>query len=509
MKLSLRAALFSLSALATTTPSSAAHASGLRVQVHVLLQGAYNTSTQEHRTDLAAGILQAQFEAGGLDATTMSPGFGVPADAVDRVRVHLRTTETACNAHTENAWLMKDGTLRDFETGTDPYVTFQDPAAVPGDYYIVIEQRNHLALMSSAPVSLDTTTPAAPYDFSAAGHLYGGQYAAAEVASGVYAAHAGDARNTYLETNANDLYDVDHAVAQLGGAPGYHLTDVDLSGVVDATDAAITASANGNLWFSLVPNFTSTQSISGPRRVCLGATATFSVSANLTADLEFSSYAWSLSGQDATVAGDGTPTATLAFATHDPVVMVTETDAYGCTHAIEELPVTVEVPPGVSAGPDTTVYLGYSPLSCADLAASVLSSAGTSLSYLWSNGVTDPTQMVCPIQTTTYTVEVTGVPGCAGSDDITVNVEDVRCGIGRVLVCVGPPAIPKGAEPPGVAKAGMGVAATDGESAGHGKPEMLPGGPPVAPPGVAHEVCVKVSTATALLQMGASLGSCP
>jgi hypothetical protein len=60
--------------------------------------------------------------------------------------------------------------------------------------------------------------------------------------------------------------------------------------------------------------------------------------------------------------------------------------------------------------------------------------------FSWSPGTTTPgnaTTEVCPTVTTTYTLTVTDSQGCSGIDDVTVYVNDVRCGnkLDKVKVC--------------------------------------------------------------------------
>lgn len=92
----------------------------------------------------------------------------------------------------------------------------------------------------------------------------------------------------------------------------------------------------------------------------------------------------------------------------------------------------------IDAGADKTAYLGWPPLECANLTPTVTGGLG-SKTYSWSSGQTSQNITVCPLGTTTYTVTVTdGTTGCTASDDITVNVEDIRCGTPnkpKVYIC--------------------------------------------------------------------------
>jgi hypothetical protein len=90
----------------------------------------------------------------------------------------------------------------------------------------------------------------------------------------------------------------------------------------------------------------------------------------------------------------------------------------------------------VNAGVDQTIYLSYGP-SCVTLLAQA--SEGTApYKYSWSpSGVTSSSIKVCPTTTITYTVTVTDASGSTATDNVTINVIDVRCGNkgDKVLVC--------------------------------------------------------------------------
>ncbi|NQT77822.1 MAG: T9SS type A sorting domain-containing protein [Bacteroidetes bacterium] len=106
--------------------------------------------------------------------------------------------------------------------------------------------------------------------------------------------------------------------------------------------------------------------------------------------------------------------------------------------------ITVFPVPSVDAGLDEQIYIGYPPYST-QLNA-VGSVAG---SYLWSpaTGLSDPNvadPIAAPETTTTYTVTFTDGNACTATDEVTVNVMDVRCGkkMDKVLVCHVPPGNP-------------------------------------------------------------------
>lgn len=92
----------------------------------------------------------------------------------------------------------------------------------------------------------------------------------------------------------------------------------------------------------------------------------------------------------------------------------------------------------VNAGPDKYVNYGYGS-NC--IALSGTAAGGViPYTYLWSPGGNNPnslTTMVCPTSTTNYTLTVTDANGCSRTDEITVHVNDVRCGnkLDKVQVC--------------------------------------------------------------------------
>lgn len=98
--------------------------------------------------------------------------------------------------------------------------------------------------------------------------------------------------------------------------------------------------------------------------------------------------------------------------------------------------VIVNQNPTANAGSDQTVYFGYAPSQCATLTGSATGGT-TPYQYSWSNGATTQSTSVCPTITATYTLTVTDASSCVATDEVIVNVIDVRCGKNNksVLVC--------------------------------------------------------------------------
>jgi hypothetical protein len=104
----------------------------------------------------------------------------------------------------------------------------------------------------------------------------------------------------------------------------------------------------------------------------------------------------------------------------------------GCTSASSQVSVTTTAPPSVTIAGKRSVVLGYGgPNSnCTTLTAHP---QGTGLfTYQWRSGNkelgTGPSQQLCPITNTTYTVTVTDANGCATTQEVTITVQDIRCG---------------------------------------------------------------------------------
>jgi hypothetical protein len=91
------------------------------------------------------------------------------------------------------------------------------------------------------------------------------------------------------------------------------------------------------------------------------------------------------------------------------------------------------VSPSVDAGADVEVIYGYGS-NCTTLTAVATDGVGP-YTYYWSNGATSVSTTVCPTSTTTYTVIVTDDNGYTATDDVTVEVNDIRCGNNKVYIC--------------------------------------------------------------------------
>ncbi len=192
----------------------------LRVQAKVFLEGPYDAANDNMTTSINSSIpLISPYTE---DARMVG---SIPSTITDWVLVQLRSTADGSTVASRSTFLRNDGHIV-ADDGTTEYISMD---ANPGDYYIVIRHRNHLAVMSDEVHTL-ATEGSTLYDFtSGLDKYYGGNAAVLE--SGVYGMWAGDP-NCSGGVNATDYMTVKNE----NGNNGYYDEDCNLSGGVNATD---------------------------------------------------------------------------------------------------------------------------------------------------------------------------------------------------------------------------------------------------------------------------------
>lgn len=186
--------------------------------VKVFLEGPYDPASHLMKTALkTSGALAAHHGA-----------IPIPGTAVDNITIELRNAATTAASTVRRflpAWLLADGTIRDFaDTGKVHFVL----DVAPGDYYIVVSHRNHLAAMSATTVHVGSTSLL--YDFTTGLTKYYGNEAK-NLGSGIFGLYAGDA-NASGGINATDRI----LPWNQRNQTGYLDSDLDLSGGVSAGD---------------------------------------------------------------------------------------------------------------------------------------------------------------------------------------------------------------------------------------------------------------------------------
>ena len=193
-----------------------------KASVKVLLEGPYNSTSLSMNTSLrAGGYLASHFGS-----------VPIPGTAVDSITVELRNAASASAASTRKfrgAWLLSDGTIRDFADTTASFVTFDTLA---GNYYLVISHRNHIPIMTASAQALSSLVLGAPYDFTTAQAQAFGSNPMKAVAGGRFAMIAGDASgNGQVATS-----DINAIIRPRLGQSGYQNADINLNGQIQTSD---------------------------------------------------------------------------------------------------------------------------------------------------------------------------------------------------------------------------------------------------------------------------------
>ncbi|OWY20129.1 hypothetical protein C7N43_23130 [Sphingobacteriales bacterium UPWRP_1] len=190
----------------------------VKLLAKVYLEGAFNGANMNTTlSTLPAFPLTQPYNTAPWNYNGAEGVATLPANVVDWLYVELRDATFAPVAGGKRAvFLLSDGTLRDVD-GT-PGASFL--GAVPGNYYVIVRHRNHLAVMSASQVGLPN---ASVYDFTtAAAQAFGvnqqkaltggvfGLYAADFDANGVitvadfnFYANTGSQTNVYNDADAN------------------------------------------------------------------------------------------------------------------------------------------------------------------------------------------------------------------------------------------------------------------------------------------------------------------
>ncbi len=134
------------------------------LSLKLFLQGAYNSGIQEMNTNLNPSIPFTSPYLENIRTIT-----NVPSDIVDWILVELRTASNGNAITSKSVLLNKNGSVvRD--DGVTNTITLEAPA---GSYYIVVKHRNHLSIMSSEKINLNSIS-ATTYDFTIGNSQYYG-----------------------------------------------------------------------------------------------------------------------------------------------------------------------------------------------------------------------------------------------------------------------------------------------------------------------------------------------
>ncbi len=155
---------------------------------------------------------------------------------VDWVFLELRDkTDFSITKATRSALLQRDGDVVDVD-GQSPVSFFNLPA---DEYYLVVKHRNHLGVMSAAPVAISRALSVVDLT-SDLNNVFGGVNGVARLGDGLLGVFSGDFNHSGQIQNT----DFNFMIPTLGVPAGYLPGDHDLNGQVQNTD----------LQLKLIPN---------------------------------------------------------------------------------------------------------------------------------------------------------------------------------------------------------------------------------------------------------------
>jgi hypothetical protein len=196
--------------------------------VKVFLEGPYNGLTMN--TSLySQGVipLTQPYNIGPWTYSGAESVTSIPPDVVDWLLLDLRTgVEASSIIGRRAAFLKSDGSIVDLDGSSA--VSF--PGVPDGSYYLAIHHRNHLSIMSAAPLSFSNGNISTNYDFTTGQDMAYGTNAMIDLGGG-YGMYAGDANNSFIVTAA----DITPVIANLNTS-GYNDADINMSAIVTAAD---------------------------------------------------------------------------------------------------------------------------------------------------------------------------------------------------------------------------------------------------------------------------------
>ncbi len=184
-----------------------------------LSQSNYLPTTSPYSDALTVDI--NVFNSGGSSGTGLTED-----DIIDWVWVELRdATDNTVIVNNKSALLQRDGDVVALDGISNIAMDVET-----GNYYVVINHRNHLGIMSAIPIALSGTT--ANIDLSSDyTSVYGTTNAVVDIGNGVLAMYGGD----YDENGQVQNTDLSGIVILLGGS-GYSNADLDMNGEIQNTD---------------------------------------------------------------------------------------------------------------------------------------------------------------------------------------------------------------------------------------------------------------------------------
>jgi GEVED domain/Pregnancy-associated plasma protein-A len=234
------------------------------LDIKVFLEGPYSTSTGKMNTKLnLRGLLPGQTPVSATSTPTLAgQPYNVapwtytgtesltsyPSDVVDWVLVSIRTNNSSANSNLQKlaGLLLSDGKIS--------FLNGMGCISVPPDqsYWIVIEHRNHLGIMS--PVAVSVVNNSITYDFTAQDSFVNTpSFGQKQLSNGKWVMYAADGRKTPATQNYDiNTNDSQEWKSQSGNFDKYRNADYNLDADINATDIGLWRKNAGK--YSKVPH---------------------------------------------------------------------------------------------------------------------------------------------------------------------------------------------------------------------------------------------------------------
>lgn len=199
----------------------------VKLNIKIFLQAPYSGGTMNtNLRDLGYVPVNQPYNSAPWNYTGTESVSSIPAGVVDWVLVEIRSgTGSSTTVGRRAGFIKNNGAVVDLDGSSE----LNFPLVNSGSYYIVIKQRNHIAIMSKNPVVLTPTSPL--YDYTNSLDKAYGTNAMVLLAPGVYGLFAGDG-----DTNGG-INVLDYGtVANNLFLPGYRLGDINMDGTINVLD---------------------------------------------------------------------------------------------------------------------------------------------------------------------------------------------------------------------------------------------------------------------------------
>ena len=218
------------------SPDIGAHEFSFSGTFQALLQGAYSTAHRSMRTDLVEQELVPRQSPYASDRRFADR---IPSNAVDWIHLQLRREPDGPSIVSQSLFLRDDGSVITDNGRTSVRI---EASTAHTSYYVVLQHRNHVSLMSAEPVAF--TNRLVGFDFTESGAaLWGGETGAVKLTETRWGMAAGDADGDG-EVRLADVKLREQQTQAYRGKNGYYRSDYNLDGVVSNQDPVLFDTVN-------------------------------------------------------------------------------------------------------------------------------------------------------------------------------------------------------------------------------------------------------------------------